>query len=276
MIKKIFQKLSPPIFLTKETGGITLKTLINQFAFQIIPPIIVDGLASLKGQGSERKLSHLLLRADSNQDPINQDLEVYWNPRMADQLETWGEGTVWNELEFMMVNCQGRVLDIACGTGKNIEALSKFTKLEVHGCDISDLFIQRAITRGIPKEYLKVCDATQTNYKDNYFNYSYSIGSLEHFTQEGIIKFISEAYRITNCSSLHMVPVSRSKKNEGWIKRFQSYYNNSENWWLKQFQSYYKTVFVLDSSWQDSTSVGKWFVCVKDQGENNESNLSVM
>lgn len=254
---QIIQQLCPPLLLSKEKGKPSIKILVKQIIWQICPPILLDGLATLQGKLSQKDSSQ-------SQDPINQDLDVYWNPQMADNLESWGEGTVWDELEFIMVNCQGKVLDIACGTGKNIQALSKFTKLELQGCDISDLFIKRAIQRGIPQKYLKVCDATQTDYEDNYFNYSYSIGSLEHFTKEGIIKFVFEAYRITSFNSIHMVPVSRSGEDEGWIKRFQSYYNNSEDWWLNQFKSCYKTVFVLNSSWQDSISVGKWFICVKD------------
>jgi len=200
------------------------------------------------------------------ENPSKQDLEVYWNPKMSEILETWGEGNVWHELRFIMSGLHGKVLDIACGTGKNIEDLQKFTDLDVYGFDISDFLIRKAIDRGIPVENLSVCDATKTEYSDNFFDYSYSIGALEHFTEKGIYEAISESYRITKRCSFHMVPVSRSGLDEGWMKTNQSYYNNSVAWWMQKYKASYHTVLVLDSLWKDQTSIGKWFICMKGNG----------
>ncbi len=193
-----------------------------------------------------------------------QDLGVYWDSEMAALLETWGEGNAWVEIQFLMVNCKGKVLDIACGTGKTIEKLASFQDLELHGFDISDFLIQKAIDRGIAKERLKVCDATKTGYETDAFDCSYSIGSLEHFTEEGIAQFISETCRITRHGSYHMIPVSRTGKDEGWIKTYQSYHNNSVAWWEKQFRRVYKNVYIIDSRWEDDISLGKWIICFKE------------
>jgi ubiquinone/menaquinone biosynthesis C-methylase UbiE len=226
---------------------------------ELSPPILLKGFKyTLK---TLKKLNGLSQAQNST--PDCQDIEVYWDSKIAKVLETWGEGNVWQEIQFLMVNCRGRVLDIACGTGKTIEINSRFPNVEIYGCDISDFLIQKAIERGISKNCLKVCDATKTDYQDNYFDYAYSIGSLEHFTEEGIIQFLSECHRIVQGNSFHMIPVCRSQKDEGWIRTSQSYYNNSVNWWLNKFQSVYEKVYVLDSCWQDDISVGKWFVCVK-------------
>lgn len=197
-------------------------------------------------------------------DPDKQDLGLYWDPNFARVLETWGEGSVWNEIQFLLVNCRGKVLDIACGTGRTMEILSGIQGIELHGCDISDLLIGKATERGIRHDRLNVCDATHMGFSDNYFYYTYSIGSLEHFTEEGVSKFISECHRVTKANSFHQIPVSRSGKNEGWIKTIQSYHNNSIDWWLDKFKTSYNTVYVLDSKWEDKISVGKWFVCIKD------------
>lgn len=241
--------------------------MIRQIFQQVCPPILWKAIASTKIGLSENKRWKSFFKQGysnlKNTKPTNQDLDPYWQPEMAAMLETWGEGTVWNELEFLMVNTRGKVLDIACGTGKNIESLAKFPNINVHGCDISDFLIQKAAERGVSKERLRVCDATMTGYDDNSFDYAYSIGSLEHFTEEGIVKFIAEAYRTTKHSSFHMIPVSRSGKDDGWVKTSQSYYNNSSEWWLNKYKSCYQTVFVIDSSWQDEISTGKWFICVK-------------
>lgn len=217
---------------------------------QLCPPILWNSLATMKRR-------YLRIRK-----PKYHGLGVYWDPEFAKGLETWGEGNVWTEIQFFMVNCKGKILDIACGTGKTITILSDFPNVTVYGCDISDFLLQKAVERhGIPKERLKVCDATKMDYENNFFDYSYSIGSLEHFTEENILKCISETSRITKKSSFHLIPVSRSEKNEGWIKRTQEYYNNTFKWWLDKFNSVYKTVYILDSKWESDISIGKWFIC---------------
>jgi hypothetical protein len=64
-----------------------------------------------------------------------------------------------------------------------------------------------------------------------------------------------------------MVPVSKSGKDEGWIKTIQSYHNNSTEWWFEKFRASYNTVIVLDSRWQDKISNGKWFICINQSEE---------
>lgn len=206
------------------------------------------------------------MRKSSHKDGSEQDLEVYWQSNMAEVLETWGEGNVWHEIQFLMANCSGKVLDIACGTGKTMEVISKLSNLEVYGCDISDFLINKAIGRGIPATRLVVCDATKTDFADNYFNSAYSIGSLEHFTEKGILQLLHECNRIVKGNAFFMVPVSRSGKDEGWLKTYQSFHNNAVEWWLEKYKSVYQTVYVLDSIWKDDISVGKWFICKKALG----------
>jgi SAM-dependent methyltransferase len=193
--------------------------------------------------------------------PRSQDLDVYWDPAMAAALETWGEGNTWNEIQYLLCLCRGRVLDIACGTGKAMIINSRFPQLELFGCDISDFLIDKARQRGIPEDRLRVCDATQTGYDDKFFDYAYSIGSLEHFTEEGSGRVLKECRRTTRLLSFHNIPVSRSGRDMGWITPNQSYFNNSVSWWLPKFHAVFPGVVVLDSSWNDDQSVGKWFVC---------------
>src|SRR6185437_15937614 len=149
---------------------------------------------------------------------------------MAALLETWGEGNAWNEIQLLMAVRSGRVLDIACGTGKTIEILAQFPALEVHGCDISDMLLQKATERGIAPERLKRTDATTMEYAEGAFDWGYSIGSLEHFTEDGIDKFLKECHRVVSGATFHMIPVSQNGLDTGWIKTFQSYHNNSVAW----------------------------------------------
>lgn len=223
-------------------------------ATQICPPILLPLLKSAYHWG--RKQGSLL-----HSDPSKQNLAVYWDANMAQLLETWGDGNVWNEIQLIMTGRSGRVLDIACGTGKTMQLLRENRALDMWGCDISDLLIQKAVERGIAKSRLYVGDATKLPYPDGHFDFSYSIGSIEHFTEDGIAAMLTECRRVTRGMAFHTHPVSRTKKDEGWVTTFQSYFNNSVEWWLPKYQRAFKSVRVLDLTWNDLLSVGKWFIC---------------
>jgi ubiquinone/menaquinone biosynthesis C-methylase UbiE len=237
-----------------------MKSLIKQ----LCPPFIWNTLLSLKTTSFKVKSTNILIKKDNQiQSGDKQDLDLYWDAKYALVLEEWGKDNVWNEIQLILASCKGKVLDIACGTGITISLLKKYPDIELFGFDISDLLISKAIEKNIPKENLQVCDATKTDYKDNEFNYSYSIGSLEHFTLDGIDKFISESARYTKTASFHMIPVSRSGVNEGWMKTQQSFFNNSEEWWDQKFKKHYANVYCVSSKWNDDKSYGKWFLCIK-------------
>jgi SAM-dependent methyltransferase len=235
-------------------GGARLKTLVTQ----LCPPALLPAVrATYRALGGARGPTAV------GAHPHSQDLDVYWDPEMERILETWGEGNVWDEIQLLLAGRRGRVLDIACGTGKTMQILGAQPGLELYGCDISDRLLDRAAARGISRERLHIGDATNLPYRDDHFDYAYSIGSLEHFTEDGIQKFIAECYRVTRYVSFHQHPVSRSGNNEGWIKTMQSYFNNATDWWLPHYRAVYPDVRVLPSRWEDTRSVGKWFVCVK-------------
>lgn len=238
---------------------------------QLCPPVVWDSLKFV----NNRVISKIARRIRKMHDPANQDLGIYWNKAFADKLENWGEGTVWNEVQFLLANCRGRILDIACGTGKTIDILSKkFSGVVIYGCDISDLLIERAVKKGIPRERLKVCDVTNTDYDDNYFDYAYSIGSLEHFTEGGIVSAIKECSRIVKIAAFHQIPISESGENEGWVKcAGQSYFNNNLEWWINKFKQYHDVVYILDSAWRGGSQTGKWFICLKRKEFNPKESI---
>lgn len=196
--------------------------------------------------------------------PAHQDLGVYWDDEMAAILETWGEGNVWNEIQYLLFNQEGKVLDIACGTGKTMEMLLRYPELDLTGFDISDMLIGKARERGLPSEKLFVADATALQFADSSFDFAYSIGSLEHFTEDGLERVIAESRRVVRRSAFHMVPVSRSGRDEGWMTTYQSFFNNSVEWWLTKYHTAFDRIDVLDSAWEDSLSIGKWFICHRE------------
>jgi len=193
-----------------------------------------------------------------------QDTKIYNKKNTADILEIWGSGSVWNEILMLLNKKEGNILDVACGTGANIIELQKINpKAVFYGCDISQNLISLAEKKGINKNFLQCIDATKMNYQEKFFSYSYSIGSLEHFTENGIEEVIKRLKLNTSIASFHFMPVSKNNKNEGWIKTFQTFHNNSVEWWLNKFNREFKKSEVLDSSWNDFISVGKWFLCFK-------------
>lgn len=219
---------------------------------ELCPPLLWGALVASRKIANKKLIS---------QNVDSQDLGVYWDDDMAAILETWGEGNAWNEIQFLM-NCRkGSVLDIACGTGKVMELLKDNSHIDIKGCDISDMLIEKAIARGLNRDALDVCDATKLPYSNLQFDYSYSIGSLEHFTEDGIGLAIAEMARVTKVGSFHMMPTSRSGKNEGWLKTYQSFYNCHPEWWREKFLKNFRTVKVLRSNWEDQISIGHWFLC---------------
>jgi SAM-dependent methyltransferase len=230
---------------------------MKEIVKDLCPPLLWRKLQDIRSRVSPHQpVSPRQVSANAE----SQDLDLYWTPEMAQILETWADGNAWLEVQFLMANCKGSVLDIACGTGKTMTLLDS-ANLDIKGCDISDMLIRKAVERGLPADSLKVCDATQLPYAADEFDYSYSIGSLEHFTEEGIEKFIGEASRVTKVGSFHMMPTSLSETDEGWMKTYQSFHNNSPAWWVSQFEKKFARVIVLASNWKDPISVGKWFLC---------------
>lgn len=237
--------------------------MLKEFTRQIVPPIMWNALRYARRRHISPMVQEPVSTALPSCSVKEQDLELYWDADFAEVLDTWGIGNVWDEIQFLMAGCSGKVLDVACGTGKTMEMLQPYTNVEVYGCDISDFLIQKAVERGISEERLRVVDATEMEYRADAFDYAYTIGSLEHFTEEGIDQCVRECHRVASKGSFHQMPVSRRNVNEGWMKTAQSFYNNSVEWWLNMFSAVYDDVHVVDSQWQDDISVGKWFLCQK-------------
>lgn len=233
--------------------------MIKKIVKLILPPLLLNFLKYLRKKLKKKKVI--------SQESGKQSLDIYFDNEMAEILESWGAKSVWIEIQHFLLGKEGKILDIACGTGKVTEILSKKLNMkEVYGCDVSEFLIKKAVERGIPKDRLKVADAINLPYENDFFDYCYSIGSLEHFTEEGINNFLISSKRVTKYFGFHMVPVSKSNRDEGWVTdEYQSYFNNSEEWWKNKCKKVFKKVLILDSSWEsgESNQIGKWLVLSK-------------
>jgi SAM-dependent methyltransferase len=188
---------------------------------------------------------------------------IFQNDTFADLLETWAAQNAWNEILTFLADCSGPVLDIGCGVGVAMRLLERFPYLQVHGFDLSEKLIKRAVQIGVSTDRLTVGDATSMPFADGSFVCGYTIGMLHYLTDEEIFKVLKECGRVVVGSTFHQIPVDRHGNDMGWVKTFQTVQNNSLTWWETKFLSAYPRVEILDSAWADDMCLGKWAVCSK-------------
>lgn len=193
---------------------------------------------------------------------------IYSDSRLLAMLETWGAGNAWHEIGFLIAGHKGKVLDIACGSGQAILALNAIPAVEVYGCDLSSLFLEAAKKRGILSERLTQCDATLLPFDDNSFELSYSLGSLEHFSEPNIERFLEEARRVSSLASYHLIPISKDGRDHGFVHEIQYFFKNSVDWWLPRFEAHFPKVIVLPSLYDSPGYTAKWFLCFTEKGKS--------
>ena len=229
---------------------------MKAFAKSLCPPVLWQAAHQWRSRAAPSGLA-----IQSAKGP---DLGVFADPNVVRLLEWWGEGNAWREIELVMAGRTGRVLDIGCGLAAGMKKLSDFPGLDVHGCDLSASLLDRAAASGIPRDHLKVVDATDMAcYGDNAFDWGYSLGSLHYFTDADIEKCLRECFRVVSGPTFHQVPVDRQDRDMGWVRTFQSVQNNSIAWWADKCRAVYPQVHILDSIWADNLSIGKWLICAK-------------
>ena len=146
-----------------------------------------------------------LTRNSRKLDGSKQELDLYSDPAFAEALEIWANDTAWPEIELLLRGRRGKVLDLACGTCRASIFLRGNTQLEYYGCDISQMLIERAITRGLPRERLRVGNAASLHCADGEFDYLFSIGSLEHFSSDVLTDTIFECRRVCKGICFHQI-----------------------------------------------------------------------
>ena len=107
----------------------------------ICPPVLWGWLYAIDRTTFKKKSPTSSVESnkiDIIENPLQQDLDLYWTDDMAKVLDEWGEDNVWNEIQLLLANCEGKVLDIACGTGgfKCIDILMEFGA-DLNGANIN-------------------------------------------------------------------------------------------------------------------------------------------
>ena len=90
---------------------------MKNFIKLLLPPVLLNLLKFLR-----KKLKKKIFFISKSK---KQSLDIYFDKEMAEILEIWGEKSVWVEIQHFLLGKKGKILDIACGTGKVAEILSK-------------------------------------------------------------------------------------------------------------------------------------------------------
>ncbi len=96
---------------------------------------------------------------------------------------------------FLDKGLDGKVLDVGCGTGEILQSLP--SGLDKNGIDISEGMIAIAKEK-VPNGKFRVGSITKLPYRDNYFDFVYTVAVLHHLiTKTNVKNTLKEMYRIT-------------------------------------------------------------------------------
>lgn len=89
-----------------------------------------------------------------------------------------------------------RFLDVGCGTGANLKAITECQQIEVHGLDVAKSAIERCQLRH-PRGQFSCADSKSMPYPDEYFDFVYAEGSLYYVSElEDFSRSMEEIYRV--------------------------------------------------------------------------------
>lgn len=95
------------------------------------------------------------------------------------------------------------VLDIACGTGKNIERLlGEHKDIKIFGIDIAREMLKKARKQACG---FSLCSALSLPFKAESFDFAYSLGLTEYLDNFALKKFFGELERILKSKSFAVV-----------------------------------------------------------------------
>lgn len=250
-----FRKTLPPLIAGGSDSRRQFSTSLKGMIRALVPPYAVSLLKRIFAQRTSKKSG-----------PGSRE-DIYWDER-AVLLDNWGEKHVWNEIQMFLFSRSGKVLDIACGTGKTLTRLGYYPALDLYGFDHSDFLIRECLRYFPYPDKLRVMDAgaSRWDYGDGQFNFTFSIGLAYYFNDEQLKNFVDECSRVTGNMSMHMILVSESMQDEEFIFTWQEFRNNSLEWWKRKFGEKFSEVLAIPSAWQDNEykkSRGIWLICKK-------------
>lgn len=126
----------------------------------------------------------------------------------------------WSEIKFLFDNyliSGERVLDLGCGNGRNFQFFTE-KNVDYFGVDSSEKLIEIAKKRNL-KAKLKVSDALNLAFPNNYFDKVYSIAVFHQIPSDQFrLKFLKEVKRVLKPDGLFILTVW---KFQNWKEKLQ-------------------------------------------------------
>jgi ubiquinone/menaquinone biosynthesis C-methylase UbiE len=176
------------------------------------------------------------------EDGIKTGVSAYEDFRWIPERTLREASSITNNIQF------NSVLDFGCAKGFMLYDFKKLNKnFELHGVDIS----KYAITSSIEdvRQNLKIADAQNLPYEDNYFDLVISINTIHNLSKEGCSKSLKEIQRVTKKNSFITVDAYRNEEEKKrmlewnltaktimpvseWIKFFKKEKYNGDYYWF--------------------------------------------
>ncbi len=96
-------------------------------------------------------------------------------------------------LELLDIHADTRILDVACGLGRLLEAAKDYS-CDLYGIDLSSVAVEKAKLK-LPGATIKQANAEDLPFEDNYFEYVTCLGSLERMLDKD--RVLAEIQRVT-------------------------------------------------------------------------------
>jgi len=138
-----------------------------------------------------------------------------------------------------------KILDIGCGNGVVVELLKKEGFTNVVGVDITleglklkspNVHYRKQNLYNFQPDLNNYVESsiTETPFKDDEFDFTFSVDMLEHLPPEEVSKAIKEIYRITKKETYHCIATFEDNR-----KGFQFHLSvHPIEWWRKEFEKY--------------------------------------
>ena len=141
--------------------------------------------------------------------------------------------TSWLKSFIKLIKKGGKVLDLGCGYGRDLEYFYKMG-YAIFGLDISEKMIERA-KKEAPKAKLKIGNLLKLDYNDDYFDGIWCSATLIHIAKKDACKALSEMNRVLKKEGvLHLTfregTGEKYKKDKKYNnkEKYYSYYNKDE------------------------------------------------
>ena len=197
--------------------------------------------------------------------------EQVWN-NIAKQWSQWRNEPIKEVAEFLK-NKKGKILDVGCGSGRNIIATKGLT---FYGVDFSASMLKLAekeAKKRLANAIFFKSKASKLDFKDNYFDYAIFISALHCIeTKEERKKALEELYRVMKKNAEGLITVWDKKRSKNFSKLAS---NETFIKWKKEDEVYKRYYYFYENKELASllAQVGFKLLKKKSKGKHSDSNL---